>query len=389
MKKLTGSIAILIFCFWFSSCGGVFERNFTYGVILAGSSDDHGWSEAHYLGGLYVKSQITTSVMLLEENVNTASRPDVTLSQLVSQMVSKGAELIFTTSYDFQASTLEAAEAHPTIKFINISGDYAWKSGNNYKAPSNYSNLMGRMEYGAMIQGCAAALTTKTGKIGRVGSVADSESFRIASSAFLGARYCWAAILNKNAADLKFKDIPINGYIYVPGKTLNPADETNKLIDEDFDVILSGIDTNTVLVETGKRRAAGADVWASPYDFIDACSDSPDACIGVPYFNWGPAYDKAVRIVANRTWTQFWDWNAPDWSNINNPDTSAVGFIKGNGLSADSSTKLDSFIASLAGGLVLFKGPLNYQNGYPFLSNGQTATDYQIWYMPQVLQGME
>jgi len=383
------SVLILFLCFTFFSCGGVYERHFTFGLILPGSSTDNGWNQAQYEGGLYVQSQITTSVMLLEENVNTSSRPDVTLTELVDQMVSKGAELIFTASYDYQDSTLDAANAHPTIKFINISGDYAWKTGKNPKAPENYSNIMGRMEYGAMIQGCAAALMTKTGKIGRVDAVQDSESMRIASSAFLGARYCWTTILNKNAADLKFKDVWIGGYSYIQGQTLNPADETNKLIDEGYDVVLSGIDTNVVLIETGKRRAAGADVWASPYDFIDACEDSPDACIGVPYFNWGPAYDKAVRMVASRTWTQFWDWNAPDWTNINNPDTSAVGFIKGNGLSTDASTKLDSFIASLGSGLVLFKGPLNYSNGYPFLSTGQTASDSQIWYMPDVLQGME
>ncbi len=79
----------------------------------------------------------------------------------------------------------------------------------------------------------------------------------------------------------------------------------------------------------------------------------------------------------------------PDWTDINNPDTSIVGFKKGEGLSADASTKVDEFIAALAGGLNLWKGPLNLQDGTAYLADGETATDQQIWYLPQLLEGME
>ena len=36
-------------------------------------------------------------------------------------------------------------------------------------------------------------------------------------------------------------------------------------------------------------------------------------------------------MVMENKWTQYWDWNGPDWKDINNPDTSAVGFVKGQG----------------------------------------------------------
>ena len=94
-------------------------------------------------------------------------------------------------------------------------------------------------------------------------------------------------------------------------------------------------------------------------------------------------------MAAQGKWASFWDWNAPDWTNINNPDTSAVGFKKGEGLSADAGAKVDEFIASLAGGLNLWKGPLNLQDGTVYLKDGEVATDQQIWYLPQLLQGME
>ena len=84
----------------------------------------------------------------------------------------------------------------------------------------------------------------------------------------------------------------------------------------------------------------------------------------------------------------FWTWNGPDWADINNPDTSAVGFIKGAALSADAAAAVDNFVAELAGGLNLWAGPLNLQDGTVFLSEGETATDFQVWYLPQLLEGM-
>ena len=84
-----------------------------------------------------------------------------------------------------------------------------------------------------------------------------------------------------------------------------------------------------------------------------------------------------------------WSWLAPDWADINNPDSSIVGFKKGEGLSADASAKLDEFITALSGGLNLWKGPLNFQDGSAFLKDAENATDQQIWYLPQLLEGME
>ncbi len=81
-------------------------------------------------------------------------------------------------------------------------------------------------------------------------------------------------------------------------------------------------------------------------------------------------------------------WNGPDWTDIKNPDTSAVGFTKGPALSADASAKLDAFMAELAGGLNLWTGPINLQDGTEYLADGVVATDQQVWYLPQLLEGM-
>ena len=72
-----------------------------------------------------------------------------------------------------------------------------------------------------------------------------------------------------------------------------------------------------------------------------------------------------------------------------NDRISRRGFVKGAALSADAGTNVDKFIAELAGGLNLWKGPLNLQDKTAYLKDGEAATELQIWYLPQLLEGME
>jgi simple sugar transport system substrate-binding protein len=97
----------------------------------------------------------------------------------------------------------------------------------------------------------------------------------------------------------------------------------------------------------------------------------------------------SIKQAVDGKFAAAFEWNGPDWTNINNPDTSAVGFEKGAALSADAGTQVDKFITELAGGLNLWKGPLNLQDGTVYLKDGEVATDQQIWYLPQLLEDME
>jgi simple sugar transport system substrate-binding protein len=363
--------------------------SFPFGVVLVGPRNDHGWSEAHYIAGQYAERKVPGAAMIYVDNVNPAAKPGVTVPQIVDDLVSKGARLVLTTSDDFKDGTLEAARAHPRLPIINVSGDDAWTSGKNYRAPANESNFMGRMEYMKMLGGCAAALTTQTGKIGFLGPLANDETRRLADSAYLGARYCWTTYRGRPAASLGFKVTWIGFWFNIPGQTLDPTKVADEFFGTGYDVVMSGIDTTEALVEANKLAKSGRRVWAVPYDFKNACAEAPSVCLGVPYFNWGPAYVKAITMVRNGTYHQYWDWNGPDWRNINDPDTSAVGFETGAALPAAAAAKVNAVVKSMgAGSIVLWKGPLRLAGGTPYLQAGVAATDLQIWYMPQLLQGM-
>jgi simple sugar transport system substrate-binding protein len=359
------------------------QDEFVFGVILVGPQDDRGWSQAHYEAGLYAEEMVPGAKMIPLPSLNSADRPETTLDQAVEEMVGQGAKLILTTSADFEVDTSIVAEFYPDVTFINVSGDDALWPG----SPANLGNFMGEMEYGKMMAGCAAALKTQTGKIGYIGPLIDPETTRLANSVYLGARYCYEHYRGMDPAAIDVAVTWIGFWFNIPGVTLDPTEVANSFLDEGRDVLISGIDTTEALVVAGQRAREGSDVWAVAYDYKGGCEEAPDICLGVPYFNWGPQYVKTIQEIKDGTWTPGWIWNAPDWSDINNPDTSAVGFVAGDGLTADEKATLDDFIAGLAkgamgedGGLNLWVGPLSFQDGSTFLDDGQVATEKQIWY---------
>ncbi len=363
-------------------------EGFTFGMLLVGPYNDRGWSQAHYEAGKYVEEKLGATMIYIDK-VNPADRPGTTPAQLAEELVAQGAKLVIFNSDDMKDSSTEFALANPEVFVIMASGDQVWQDGKAYQPIANMTNIMGKMEYGKMMAGCAAALTTKTGQIGYLGPLINDETRRLTAATYLGARYCWTEYLGKPAADLKFKVTWIGFWFNIPGVTSDPTQVADDFFNTGHDVVISGIDTTEAVTEAKKFAGEGKEVWAVPYDFIGACAEGKEICLGVPYYNWGPTYTTTISAAANGNWESKFEWVGPDWTDINNHDTSAIGFAKGDALSAEASANLDKFIGELAGGLNLWKGPLNLQDGTAYLKDGETATDLQIWYLPQLLEGME
>lgn len=359
---------------------------FTFGMLLVGPYNDHGYSQAHFEGGEYVKAHIPGTEMIYIDKVNPADRPGVTIPQLVDDMVEKGASLIVANSDDMKDGIREAAQQHPEVKFVHISGDDVLAG----KAPENLKNVFGRMVYGKMISGFAAAMTTQTGKIGYLGPLVNDETRRLASATYLGARYAWENVLGKDPADLQFQVNWIGFWFNIPGVTADPTQVSQNFFNTGHDVLISGIDTTEAVVVARQKQQEGATVWAVPFDYVGACEGADEVCLGVPYFNWGPAYVDFIKEAMSGEWNSEWIWLNPDWSDMNNQDTSIVGYLPGAALSDEALTAIKKFETDLGTGAVqLYQGPLNLQDGTPFLAEGETATDKQIWYMKQLLEGMK
>ncbi len=365
------------------------EEPFQLGMLLVGPFNDRGWSQAHYDAGLYVEENVPGTELIYIDKVNPADRPGTTAAQLGEDLLGQGADLIIFNSDDMKDGALEFAENNPDFPVIHISGDYSWPEGENFLGQENLANLMGNMTYGKMIAGCSAALTTETGQIGYLGPLINDETRRLAASAYLGAQYCWENYRGEDPAELDFRVTWIGFWFNIPGVTADPTQVSNEFYNSGFDVVISGIDTTEALVQAAQFASEGENVAAVPYDFEGACQEAPEVCLGVPYFNWGPDYVDEVQSVKDGSFEMHFEWNEPYWEDINDHDRSPIGFEKGPGLSEDASAQVDDFIAELAAGLNLWTGPLNLQDGTSYLEDGEVATTQQIWYLPQLLEGME
>ena len=88
---------------------------------------------------------------------------------------------------------------------------------------------------------------------------------------------------------------------------------------------------------------------------------------------------------------QGWEWEGPNWKNINDRDKSPVGFKYRPGSEPGGAKEP----ASLYPGPGLGQEPScssgrsTLQDGTVYLKEGEKATDKQIWYLPQLLEGME
>ncbi|MDX2270455.1 MAG: BMP family ABC transporter substrate-binding protein [Cyanobacteriota bacterium] len=366
------------------------QEPFKAGMILVGPSQDGGWNQAHFEATDYVKSKLPGVTFEYVDKVNPADRPNVKGSQVADDLIANGAKLVIFNSDDFKDDALATAKKHPEVSVIHVSGDYAWADGKNFKDQPNLSNVQPQMEYTRMISGCAAALGTESGKIGFLGPLINDETRRYVSAAYLGARHCWQNYRQKDPADLEFKVVWIGFWFNIPGVTLDPTKVADDFYNGGYDVVMSGLDTPEAAVQGKKAAEAGKPVKFTHYGLKTGCELAPDICLGVPYYNWGPAYKTAVETASQGTFKSEFIWSAIDWQDINNPDTTGAGFVPGAALSEEQSQQLTQFIAELAKDPnFLYQGPLNYQDGTEFIQAGETATLSQIWYMPQLVEGIE
>jgi simple sugar transport system substrate-binding protein len=370
------------------------DDEFIFGMVLVGPKDDRGWSQAHYEGGLYVEENVEGAQMLYFESLNSADSPQTTLADVVQLFVDEGAQLVITTSDAFEEDTVAVAAQYPDVVFINVSGDDVLTG----EAPSNMGNIMAMSEWPRLISGCAAALTTETGKLGYIGPLINAETRRVASSAFLGAQYCWENYRGEDPTDLSFEVTWIGFWFAIPGFTLDTTEEAHAFFDRGFDVVLSGLDTTEMVVVAGQRTDEGEKAWSMAYNSREGCSQAPATCLGVPYYHWGTAYLPLVESIIGDEWEQSWDWITPNFEDLVDAESNITGFQAGEGLSAENAELLDQFIAEMveyaldsenAETIFLWDGPLNLQDGTELTAEDEATALEDIWYLPQLLEGMD
>src|SRR5919198_3569806 len=134
-----------------AATGSAGSRTSAYKVawIYVGSHKDHGWSQAHDAGRLYVQSKLGSKVQTTYKE-NIANGPQ--LQQTVATLAQQGYKMIFGTSFGFFDTKLAAK--YPDVKFEQATGTETAK---------NLSEYFGAAEDTIYLSGMAAGAATEKG----------------------------------------------------------------------------------------------------------------------------------------------------------------------------------------------------------------------------------
>ena len=238
--------------------------------IYVGPHNDHGWSEAHDKGRLYVQHALGNKVQTTyKENIAVGAQ----LQQTVASLVNEGYKMIFGTSYGFFDKKLAAQ--YPGVYFEQATGTDRAK---------NLSEYFGAAEDTVFLSGMAAGAATKKGNIGFVVAYPIPEVIRHANAFALGAR-----LMHPGA---KVRLIWTNSW-FDPAKEKKAAES---LYSAGVDVLGQNVDSPA----TGQFAEGKHIPWVG-YD-SDAKKFAPTSWLTASVYNWGPYYLKRVKAAMNGTW---------------------------------------------------------------------------------------
>jgi basic membrane protein A len=325
---------------------------FKVAFIYVGPHDDHGWSQAHDNGRIYVQKQLgskvkTTFKELVPEGPQTC--------QVIESLVRDGNKLIFATSFGFQNCMVSEAKKHSDVKFEQATGTAQSK---------NLAEYFGAGEDSIYLSGMAAGAATKKGVIGYVVPFAIPEVIRHANAFALGAQATHPGV--------KVRLIWTNSWLDV-GKEKRAA---QNLVAAGADVLGQNVDSPA----TGQFAESKGVPWVG-YD-SDARSFAPKQWLTAAVYNWGPYYLRRTKAAMNGSWkTGFYYGTMKD------------GFtgLAPYGPKVSSSTKAK--IAQkksqiLSGKFYEFAGPLYDQKGKLRVKKGQRLSVKDLYAMNWLVKGV-
>ena len=214
--------------------GVLAQSNVTIGIVYVGPKDDFGWNQAHAVSVGSLKA--TAGVKIVEEeNVPETAAVAKSMESMINL---EGANLILATSFGyFNPFMVDMAKKYPRVAFRHASP--LW---DKEKHPANAGGYFGYLDQAHYVNGVAAGLATKSGKIGFVAAKPISTVLRNINSVLWGARS-----VNPNAT----VQVIFTGDWALP---VREAEAANSLIGAGCDVLTCHVDSPKVVIETAERR---------------------------------------------------------------------------------------------------------------------------------------
>jgi basic membrane protein A len=332
-------------------------KTLTVGWVYVGPKNDFGFNQAHHEAVLALKSMPGLKV-LEEENVPETEAVEQTMESMINF---DGADLLFLTSFGYFDHMVKVAPKYPKVQFRHQG--LLWKP----EDPANTGSYFGYISEGLYGCGIAAAMASKTGKLGFIAAKPIPAVLRSVNSFTMGARS-----VNPNIT----VQLIITGGWSVPAKE---AEATNSLADNGVDGIACHIDDLKVVLQTADQRgihSCGLNV--------DQRALAPKGYLTGSLYNWKTPYGEMIQDVMN----------GPSLPHLLRGGF-AEGFVRMGPFGPAANDKVrsavDTAAAELASGKrFVFSGPLKDNKGKVLLTAGQhfAVGDPSLLAMDYLVEGV-
>lgn len=324
------------------------------GFIYVGPVGDGGWTYEHDQGRKAVEAAFGDQVeTVYQENVPEGADAE----RAITQMALQGADLIFTTSFGYMDPTINVAKKFPNVKFEHATG---------YKTSENVSIYSARFYEGRAIQGHIAGNMTESNIIGYIASFPIPEVIRGINSAFIHAK--------KVNPDVQFKII----WAYTWFDPAKEADAAKALIEQGADVILQH--TDSTAPQAAAQAAGNVVTFGQASDMGEY---APFPRVSSIIDDWAPYYVARTKAVMDGTWatSDTWDGIGAGMVGIGEISDRVPANVKAEALAMKDALASGEYHA--------FTGPINKQDGTPWLAEGETADDGTLLGMSFYVEGIE
>ena len=323
------------------------------GFVYVGPIGDGGWTYEHDKGRLAVEEAFGDRVeTLYQEMVPEGADSE----RVMTQMALQGADLIFTTSFGYMDPTINVAKKFPDVKFEHATG---------YKRAENVSVYSARFYEGRAIQGHIAGKMTKTNKIGYIASFPIPEVIRGINSAYIHAK--------RVNPDVEFNII----WAYTWFDPPKEADAAKALIEQGADVILQH--TDSTAPQAAAEKAGNVITFGQASDMAEY---APLPRVSSIIDDWGPYYIARTQAVLDGTWESVDTWDGIREGMV------GIGEIS-DAVPADVKAEALAMIDAIAAGdYHPFTGPINKQDGSPWLADGEVSDDGTLLGMNFYVEGL-
>ncbi|ACY14842.1 BMP family ABC transporter substrate-binding protein [Haliangium ochraceum] len=319
--------------------------------VYVGPVGDAGWTFAHDQARQDLEARYPWVETSFVESVPEGPEAERVLTQLVE----KGADLVFTTSFGFMDPTIAVAKRYPDTVFMHCSG---------YKRADNVGTYFGRMYQPKYLAGLVAGAASKSGKVGFVAPHPIPEVVRHINAFTIGVRE-----VNPEA---EVHVVWTNTWFDV-AKEKQAADA---LMDAGADVIATGADSVAPL-----QAAEARGKLAIGYD-SDSRAFAPKAFLTAPLFDWRVVYRSVVEEVREGSWSSGDFWGGLDSGVVLLAPLSDL-------VPEDARAKVEARQKEIeAGAFTVFRGPLKRQDGSEAVAAEATLSDKDLLSMRWFVDGV-